>query len=1131
MFIDIDYNKEKHNVKIELAKPNKEIIANLSSKHNDNVSFKLGNIFELNFSVPHQIERGYEVIHNPEVDLIKEKMLLRLTLGKQTEWFIIDEINENGSDSTEFEVKSYSLGYQLSHKRIGYYQKDGASFDSLVADVIDGTPWFIGSIDSSFGRLARSFEFTSTNALDAVIQIADTFGALIEWDSNAYRMHFRDLKKVGQYKGLSVDYGRLLKSISRTRTTDEMVTRLYVEGNDGMSIQDVNPTGQSYIEDFSFFMNPFRRDANRKVIEKSHFMSDNLCHAILDHTDILHKESGNIKVLVDRMLSKQTEIVKAEIELKQLELELNNLENRLDTAKAVENQNLISSINSEISGKSSEINKKSTAISALKSEYLSINLSLDSLRARVLRESNFTDELIRELQLYTIEREWKDDRYLDSAELYSDALDKFIEMRQPKIVLTVDIDNLFDIVDEQIYWDRLTLGDMIKVRYPQMKMEYMARIIQIDRDIEDGGIKITIANTKETGDEMERIKEILSKSQSASTILENNRYKWGKVSQLESTLEQYMNATHDANKRKITAGVNNQIEIGNRGIIIKNPDDPLDMVIMQSGIIALSRDGGENWSTAITPQGIIAEQIIGKIILGHKVIIEDENGIIKITGNLIEIFDHLGDARVQLGEYEQGVYGMRIDSGSIEIVNGLPKNQMNPDAVFEWDSAEGNAKAYADGLKSNIDVEIRDIYNTLTELDDVIEGSFRDGIIDEAEAIAIKKYINLVGNEKSDIDSRFVAIYNMTDLTGSSKTALNISKTAYDVSHSNLIYAINTAISDSKATADEITDVNNKFADYRSKLADLASKFDLAIDSIAQAKANRAESNANTHTNNKDNSLRTDLRLTAPLPTSITMNTTGITAYTTNSSNFARMDYRGLYVQGGALDLRTSSSTSSGVIINGSGISAYNSSGSRTFFVDTNGNMTATSGTFSGALSGATGTFSGNLSAAGGTFSGNLSGATGTFSGNLSAAGGTFTGSLSGVNGTFSGTLQGATGTFSGELRAATGTFNGIYSGTISANQINATTLSAISANLGRITSADIDISSTISVGNGIYLRGSGKTGLYFNGTQSQIYENGGTLSIEGFNGINMTGRTKFWQPVDFNGQTPVGLNLTAVFG
>lgn len=101
---------------------------------------------------------------------------------------------------------------------------------------------------------------------------------------------------------------------------------------------------------------------------------------------------------------------------------------------------------------------------------------------------------------------------------------------------------------------------------------------------------------------------------------------------------------------------------------------------------------------------------------------------------------------------------------------------------------------------------------------------------------------------------------------------------------------------------------------------------------------------------------RTDLRLTSPLPTSISMNSSGITATTSNSSNYARLDYRGLYVQGGALDLRTSRSLNRGVVLDGDGIRGYNSSGTKTFEVDTSGNAM-----FAGTLNGADGTFTGDF--------------------------------------------------------------------------------------------------------------------------------------------------------------------------
>ncbi|PGE75400.1 carbohydrate-binding protein CenC [Bacillus toyonensis] len=49
--------------------------------------------------------------------------------------------------------------------------------------------------------------------------------------------------------------------------------------------------------------------------------------------------------------------------------------------------------------------------------------------------------------------------------------------------------------------------------------------------------------------------------------------------------------------------------------------------------------------------------------------------------------------------------------------------------------------------------------------------------------------------------------------------------------------------------------------------------------------------------------IQTDLRLTSPLPTNITLGADGITANTGKSDSFARMDYRGVYTKKGAIHI------------------------------------------------------------------------------------------------------------------------------------------------------------------------------------------------------------------------------------
>src|SRR5690606_38289118 len=146
-----------------------------------------------------------------------------------------------------------------------------------------------------------------------------------------------------------------------------------------------------------------------------------------------------------------------------------------------------------------------------------------------------------------------------------------------------------------------------------------------------------IANTTELLNDVEKLQQILYEGVSATTLIENNKYKWDKINAVEREVYSIITQEWDANKNKITAGVNNTIEVGNRGIIIKNPDFPDEVVIMQSGIIALSKDGGETWKTAIKPDGIVAERLIGQIIAGQELIITNSSGSFTFDNNGVQI--------------------------------------------------------------------------------------------------------------------------------------------------------------------------------------------------------------------------------------------------------------------------------------------------------------------------------------------------------------------------------------------------------------------------------------------------------------------------------------------------------------
>jgi hypothetical protein len=168
-----------------------------------------------------------------------------------------------------------------------------------------------------------------------------------------------------------------------------------------------------------------------------------------------------------------------------------------------------------------------------------------------------------------------------------------------------------------------------------MNIEYMAKIIQIDYDLETHEATLTIANTTDLLNDAERLLQLLRSTSTATSMVQNNKYKWDKINPVSQSVSSILTSEWDATKNKILAGINNTVEVGNRGIIIRNPDPDFahEIVIMQSGVIALSKDDGETWKTAIRPDGIIAERLIGQIIAGQELIITNDSGSFTLDNN------------------------------------------------------------------------------------------------------------------------------------------------------------------------------------------------------------------------------------------------------------------------------------------------------------------------------------------------------------------------------------------------------------------------------------------------------------------------------------------------------------------
>ena len=815
----------KIDFKFYLRKPNMDVIQEIDFLENIQLNNKLGGINELTFTLPFYNYSTSEGTHiNPMVDLLKPHYLIEMDNGHWKDLFLIlkeDKKIDEKENTVSFKLLSYPR--QLSKDIIFEYEATSKTLSEIAEELLENSSWEVGYVEAIFEK-GRSFELKQQTLLEGLIQLAQKFNALIQWHPFSKTVDFMLPTRVGTNRGLVIEEEKYLKKMDLTIDSEEIITQLHAYGKDNITISKLTPTGAPYLEDFSWFMYPFQME-DGKVIQSSDYMSDDLCIAILDYQEVLKENEGKFDELLDERIETEERRFKAWKEQSDAEMKLMEVTDRLDVLNSMgEPEEVLAPVIEEKKKHEAIVENLVAKVEEIDAELEHIDKRLEELYSRVKKENNFTYEQLRELDNFTISKVWQESSIEDEEDLLEEALEVFETFKKPKVKANVDIENFLEILEYYGDWDKLQLGDTIRLYNEDMNIDVFVQILGLNYNISESTITLELANERDNGEASDDFLKELYGSMQSSTTVNMDRYKWDMAEDARDGVSKILNNAWDAAKQQIEGGHSQSVTISERGLIIRSTESPHKLLIAQNGILGLSRDGGNTWKTAITPEGIVAERLTGRVIMSNRLFIEDEDGIIKFTGSLQTVYDKQDQERVQIGKYVgddgEEKYGMRIDSGALEIIGGLNEDHLSPE---------------------------------------IIEGI----------------------------------------------------------------------------------------------------EFD-------------------------DSQIREDLRLTSPLPTNITLNRDGITAYTkSNDRKFARMDYRGLYVQGGALDIRTREGDEEGIHISGEGISGFSTMGQRTFYINNYGELFAMQGSFGGSLQAASGTFAGELSAASGTFAGTLRAADGVFTGRL----------------------------------------------------------------------------------------------------------------------------------------------------
>lgn len=854
MLGNIDYLKKPVKPRLFLTKPDRSVVANLPDAYDIQLQRNINEVDTLSFKAPYYISENNELIKSRYVDLLRAHYLIQLKFEQQTHWFMITTIKESMSGTAMYkEVETIGLPFELSQRIIKGYTVESKGAIYVLENILADTRWTLNNVDPDFELSKRSFEFQDHTLLDCIYQVADTYDAIVEFDSNLRSIDLIKPEFHGLYRGLRFSEGNLLNSFDKSSTTDEQVTRLRPEGKDGMTINAINPTGQAYIADYSYFMYPFQRDDQGNVIQSSYYMSDDLCHALLDYEQLIQQTENQFEQLrterdtiANTVTIKQKELVTLHSQLLAVEqLEDNQLTNnnnpvmfidhfhyshspltrsfthlkkghyallcKLSNSSNIQvqyngsNQSLSANTWSllgklyvetesgaaavHLSGngasevmlqivnlnltefetannsqsilekycadyKRMQIASKQSEIAAQQDQLSSVLAEIANLKALLSESANFTSEQLLELEDYIREKDFKDDRYVEITDLLQAGKDKFDEIRTPQLALAINVVNFLEIIEQQGKWSYLRLGDELKLSYERIGINVKAKLIGIAYNFDNQEIQLTIANVTRLDDDAKKAEDYLKKSSYASTTLSANKEKWTKSITDISDMSRIFDQFYEKTTEQINMSVNNTVTIDNRGITIYDPNDLLRFLRITSGVLGLTKSGGQRFETAITPDGVIAEQVLGKIILGQRVVIGTDDGVWMTEGAQTTITDRCHREAMKLGLYEENPdkFGMVInrynDSTpcSPELINKIIADSEDGFKIQQWNGTQFVDKFYVDsnGLLYAVDMTAKRL--TITSgTDELLLDSYT-------------KYMNIGKFENIIVDGKLTAL-------------------------------------------------------------------------------------------------------------------------------------------------------------------------------------------------------------------------------------------------------------------------------------------------------------------------------------------------------------------------------------
>ena len=509
IFID----KLNRDFKLELCKVNKEVVCSIPKSCLNSLTRSLTEIDTMELVIDkHYIDKNGKIQLNPVWEQVKEERLICLN---NSEYFVI-KVNSYKSSEDQLNITAQSLEYKLSKidisvEDVAFYlmDKDEENYIYSLNDYMYAeTGWKFGHIDDSVRydinngvktNKLRTFSSIDKRWYDFLTEdIYEAFNCLVVFDTYNKIVLLYDANSVGENVQIYLSHDNYIKSLERTSSTEDLVTRMYLVGNEEMDIISSVVTGYPYIEDYSYFI-----DNNE--------MSNELTYALKKYNDMVATRQPIWEGLVKTKSTKlESSIVKKN--------ELYVIYEEIRALKSIKESYVLNNdtknevlVMAQITEKIDKQILLEIEIKKLEDEIAQLQDSINNINELCKREYAtdekgnliFNTKTLDELKEFIYCETYSNDSFLDVKDLIQAGERELSLSCYPSINYTLDIKNFMSrIIKEKfrLQWQGdIGLGDIVILYDKDLDEEvflFLTDYTQRPNEEDESGLDITLSNKK-----------------------------------------------------------------------------------------------------------------------------------------------------------------------------------------------------------------------------------------------------------------------------------------------------------------------------------------------------------------------------------------------------------------------------------------------------------------------------------------------------------------------------------------------------------------------------------------------------------------------------------------------------------